>query len=80
MQSVKVDDFVLATGKSIKLSEIIKLFFQSQNLNYKKHIRIDKKLFRKFDIKQNYADIKKLKKIIKIYKKKNFYHLIKLFT
>ncbi len=80
MQSVKVDDFVLATGKSIKLSEIIKLFFQSQNLNYKKHIKIDKRLFRKFDIKQNYADIKKLKKIIKIYPKKNFNHLIKLFT
>ncbi len=80
MQNKKIEDYILATGHSIKLNEIIKLFFNKKKLNYKKYIKVDKKLFRKFDIKENYADISKLKKIIKVYPKKNFRDLINLFV
>jgi GDPmannose 4,6-dehydratase len=76
----KIEDYVLATGHSSKLSEIIRLFFLKFNLNYKNYIKIDKKLFRKFDIKENYANIKKLRKIIKTYPKKKFLNLIELFN
>jgi len=76
----KIEDYVLATGHSSKLSEIIRLFFLKFNLNYKNYIKIDKKLFRKFDIRENYANIKKLRKIIKTYPKKKFLNLIELFN
>ena len=76
----KIEDYVLATGHSSKLREIIRLFFLKFNLNYKNYIKIDKKLFRKFDIRENYANIKKLRKIIKTYPKKKFLNLIELFN
>ena len=76
----KIEDYVLATGHSSKLREIIRLFFLKFNLNYKNYIKIDKKLFRKFDIKENYANIKKLRKIIKTNPKKKFLNLIELFN
>lgn len=40
------DDFVIATGKSISLEEFVKVTFEYLNLDYKKHIQIDKSLFR----------------------------------
>ena len=76
----KIEDYVLATGHSSKLREIIRLFFLKFNLNYKNYIKIDKKLFRKFDIRENYANIKKLRKIIKTNPKKKFLNLIELFN
>ena len=80
IKNKKIEDYVLATGHSSKLSEVIRLFFLKFNLNYKDYIKIDKKLLRKFDIIENYANIKKLKKIIKTYPKKNFLNLIELFN
>ena len=76
MKKNKVDDYVLATGNSIKLKEVIKYFFQYKGLNYKKFITINKKYFRKYEIKQNYADISKIKKNINTYPKKNIKDLI----
>jgi GDPmannose 4,6-dehydratase len=76
----KIEDYVLATGHSTKLSEVIRLFFLKFNLNYKNYIKIDKKLFRKFDIRENYANIKKLRKIIKTNPKKKLLNLIELFN
>ena len=80
IKNKKNEDYVMATGHSTKLSEVIKLFFLKFKLDYKNYIKIDKKLFRKFDIKENYANINKLKKIIKVYPKKNFINLIDLFN
>ena len=79
MKKNKVDDYVLATGNSIKLKEVIKYFFQYKGLNYKKFIKINKRYFRKYEIKQNYADISKIKRNIKIYPKKNIKDLINQF-
>lgn len=76
----RIEDYVLATGHSSKLSEVIRLFFLKFNLNYKNYIKIDKKLFRKFDIRENYANIKKLRKIIKTNPKKKLLNLIELFN
>ena len=79
MKKNKVDDYVLATGNSIKLKEVIKYFFQYKGLNYKKFIKINKKYFRKYEIKQNYADISKIKRNINTYPKKNIKDLINQF-
>jgi len=79
MKKNRVDDYVLATGNSIKLKEVIKYFFQYKGLNYKKFIEINKKYFRKYEVKQNYADISKIKRNINTYPKKNIKDLIDKF-
>lgn len=61
----KIDDYIIASGKTTSLKEIIKKIFLIKNLNYKKYININNKKIRKFDISQNYADISKIKKKIK---------------
>ena len=47
---VDVDDFVIATGKSVKLKDLAKKIFLKYDLNSEKYIRTDKKLFRKHEI------------------------------
>jgi len=76
MQNKKIEDFILATGSSVKLKKIIKYFFKKKNLDYRKFIRIKKKFLRKYEIKENYADISKLKKIIKDHPIKNYNNLV----
>lgn len=69
MENKKIEDYILATGFSIKLRKIIEYFFKKKNLDYKKYIKINKKFFRAHEIKENYANIDKIKKIIKAYPK-----------
>ncbi len=79
MENNKIEDYILATGFSIKLRKIVEYFFKKENLDYRKYIKINKKFFRAYDIKENYADINKIKKIIKIYPKKRHKDLIDQF-
>ena len=72
LEKNKIDDYIIATGKTVSLKTMIKLAFKQQNLDWKKYTKIDKNLFRKFDIKENYADISKIKKALK-WKPKNYY-------
>ena len=72
LEKNKIDDYIIATGKTVSLKTMIKLAFKHQNLDWKKYTKIDKNLFRKFDIKENYADISKIKKALK-WKPKNYY-------
>ncbi len=58
----KIEDYIVATGKSTTLKKVIKLFFSKYNLNYSDHIQINKKNFRKMEVKENYANISKIKK------------------
>tara|TARA_B100000965_G_scaffold403292_1_gene431053 strand:+ start:753 stop:1694 length:942 start_codon:yes stop_codon:yes gene_type:complete len=76
MQSKYVDDYIIATGKTIELKNIIKLFFKKHRKDYKKYTKIDKKFYRKNEIKENYADIKKIKRDLKIYPKIKYNKLI----
>jgi GDPmannose 4,6-dehydratase len=81
----KPKDFIIATGKSFFLYEIIKCAFDQLNLNWLNHIVINKKLFRKKEIfcvqtkilnakkktiKNNGKDI--IIKMLKFYKKNYF--------
>lgn len=79
MKNKKIEDYVLATGYSIKLKKIVEYFFKKKSLDFKKFIKINKKFFRKYEIKENYADISKIKKIIKVYPKKKYNVLIDQF-
>lgn len=68
----RIDDYVIATGKTVSLKTMLRLSFRSQGLNWKKYTRVNKKLIRKFDIKENYSDISKIKKVLG-WKPKYFY-------
>ena len=69
----KIDDYIIATGKTTSLRKIIELIFKKNNMNWRKFIKSDKKLFRKFEIKENYANITKIKKNLS-WEPKNFYY------
>ena len=58
----KIDDYIIATGKTTKLKLIIKKIFRYYNLDSKKHIKYEKNLLRKFDTKVRKANISKIKK------------------
>ncbi len=65
MQLNKPQDFVIGTGKTHSVKDFIKFAFQHVNLNYKKYIKIDKKLFRPNDkviLRANYSKAKKILK------------------
>ena len=61
LQIKKPDDFVIGTGKMHTVKDFIKIAFQHVNLDYKKFIKIDKKLFRPNDkiiLKANFSKAK----------------------
>ena len=65
MQLNRPQDFVIGTGKTHTVRDFLKLAFQHVSLDYKKYIKIDKRLFRPNDkviLKANFSKAKKLLK------------------
>lgn len=58
----KPEDFVIATGKAISLETFVKTAFEKLNLDYKKHIEIDKSLFRPHELNYIKGNPQKAKK------------------
>ena len=61
LQIKKANDFVIGTGKTHSVRDFIRIAFKRVNLNYKKYIKIDKKLFRPNDkiiLKANFNQAK----------------------
>jgi GDPmannose 4,6-dehydratase len=50
LQQEEADDFVIGTGIAIKLSEFVRLAFESVGLNWQNHVDIDQALFRASDV------------------------------
>ena len=64
LNSRMIDDYIIATEKTISLKKIIELCFKKYDLNWKKYTIISKKKYRKFEIKENYSNTSKIKKNI----------------
>ena len=64
LNSKKIEDYIVATGKTVSLKSIINEYFKNHNLRWNKFTVIDKNFFRNFEIKENYANINKIKKHI----------------
>tara|TARA_A100001015_G_C15036462_1_gene736548 strand:+ start:2660 stop:3625 length:966 start_codon:yes stop_codon:yes gene_type:complete len=64
LNSKYIDDYLIATGQSVKLSQFLRYAFMKKNLNWKNHISINHKLIRKSETISNRYDIKKIKKYI----------------
>lgn len=78
MQQKKADFFVIGTGKLTTVREFTKKCFDYFGLNYKKYIKIDKKLLRPSKTSNLRADFSKAKKILNYSPKTNIDQLIKI--
>ena len=76
LQLKKPDDFVIGTGTLHTVKDFIKLAFNRVGLDYKKFIRIDKKLFRPNDKIILKANSKKARNILKWKPSINFKSLV----
>ena len=65
----KPHDFIIGTGKTMKLRKLINMIFEEYNLSTKKNLKINKNFIRKNDIIKNCADPKKLRKFFNDYPK-----------
>ena len=60
MNSNKIEDQIVCTGKLTSLKKFIEITFDLLGLDWRSHIISNKKLFRRSDIKVSYGDPKKL--------------------
>ena len=76
LQIKKPQDFVIGTGTTHTVKDFIKIAFDKVNLDYKKYIKIDKKLIRPNDKVLLKANFNKAKKILRWKPKKSFKSLV----
>ena len=62
MNSNKIEDQIICTGKLTSLKEFINITFDTLGLNWRDHIISDKRFFRRSEIKQSYGDPAKMEK------------------
>jgi len=77
MQQNKPEDFVIATGKQFSVKDFAELAFSIVDLDYKKYVKIDKKLTRPTEVDSLIGDYSKAKKILKWEPKITFEELVK---
>ena len=77
LQKKRPDDFVVATGKQHSVREFAKQAFAVAGLDYKKHIVIDKNLFRPAEVNTLLGNYSKARRILKWKPKITFKNLVK---
>ena len=78
MQLKKPDFFIIATGKKHSVKEFVIKSFSYVGLDYKKYLKIDKKLYRAGKTMSLSGDIKKAQKTFKYKVKTNLNQLVSL--
>jgi len=78
MQQKKPDFFIIATGVNTSVEKFTDMCFKHVGLNYKKYLKVDKKLLRSNKTKNLKANLKKSKKILKYKVKTNIHELIEI--
>ena len=77
LQKNKPDDYVISTGKQHSVEDFAKLAFAEVDLDYKKFIEVDKKLYRPSEVDSLLGDCKKAKTKLNWKPEYNFRKLIK---
>ena len=77
LQKKRPDDFVVATGKQHSVREFAKQAFEVAGLDYRKHIVIDKNLFRPAEVNTLLGNYSKARRILKWKPKISFKSLVK---
>jgi len=78
LQQDKPDDYVIGTGESHSVKELVEEAFSYVGLKWKKYVEIDQRYFRPTEVNNLIADIKKVKKVFKWQPKVNFYDLVRI--
>ena len=78
MQKKQPNFYVIGSGKNNSVEYFVKKCFQYVGLDYKKYIKIDKKLFRPSKTRNLLADTSKAKKDLKFNLKTDLDGLIKI--
>ena len=77
LQQKKPLDFVIGTGKMHSVKDFAKLAFSTAGLNYKKHIKFNKKLLRPSEVETLRANYKRANKLLKWQPTVKFQQLVK---
>ena len=77
-QQKKPDFFIIGTGVNTSVEKFADICFKHVGLNYKKYLKVDKKLLRSNKTKNLKANLNKSKKILKYKVKTNIHELIKI--
>ena len=78
LQQDKPQTLVIATNESHTVREFVELAFEHVGLDWKKHVRVDKKFYRPLDVHYLRGDYRKAKKSIDWHPKITFKKLVKL--
>jgi GDPmannose 4,6-dehydratase len=63
LQQKQSQNFVIGTDISRSLKEICRICFSIKGFDWKKYVESNKRLFRKYEIRENKANIAEIKKI-----------------
>ena len=77
LQQEKPVDYVVGTGKQHSVENFAKLAFSYLDLDYKKYVKINKKLIRPAEVDTLLADFSKAKKVLKWEPEVSFKNLVK---
>lgn len=78
LQQDAPDDYVIATGESHTVREFLEKTFEIAGLSVKKHVEIDKRLFRPHEVPYLLGDANKAKKVLKWRPKTSFEELVEM--
>ena len=76
LQKKKPEDFVVGTGKTYSVKDFMKIAFEHVDLDFKKYVEIDKKLFRPAEVDLLRANFSKARKTLKWKPKISFKELV----
>ncbi len=78
LQQEKADDYVISTGETHTVRELVDIAFKAVNLNYEDHVVIDPKFFRPAEVDLLIGDCSRAKKELGWKPKVSFEELIKM--
>jgi len=78
LQQEKPDDYVVATGESHSVEEFVELAFSYLDLDWRKYVKIDPKLFRPAEVDHLVGDASKARKVLGWQPTVSFPELVKM--
>jgi len=78
LQQKRPDDYVVATGQSRTVRELVETAFAHVGLNWKEHVRIDPRYFRPTEVEHLRGDASKARKVLKWKPRTSFAELVRL--
>jgi GDPmannose 4,6-dehydratase len=78
LQQDKPEDYVIATGETHTVKEFVQLAFSYAGLDWKKHVKIDKKFYRPAEVHRLLGDYSKARKKLGWKPKVKFKELVKM--